>query len=59
MWDIYKAQCKETHKIVAIKVVDKNALSRKERQHLPRKVESLKKLCGHPNIVKLLDDFED
>lgn len=49
---------KKTGKEVAIKIVKKKDLNIKDQELLKREIEVLK-ICQHPNIIKLLDIFEN
>lgn len=49
---------KKTQKEVAIKVIKKKDMKTKELELQKREIEVLK-LCQHPNIIRLLDVFEN
>ena len=49
---------KKTGKFVAIKVIRKKDLKLKELELQKREIEVLK-ICQHPNIIRLLDVFEN
>ena len=50
---------KKTGKKVAIKIINKLSLIREEDKQLIKSEIDIMKLCNHPNIVKLLDYFEN
>jgi calcium-dependent protein kinase len=53
---VFEAINKETQEAVAVKIVEKEDLVNIQRVH--REVDIMKK-CDHPNIVKLIETFED
>jgi serine/threonine protein kinase len=53
---VFEAQNKETGERVAVKIIEKNELSKPERAH--REAEIMK-ICNHLHIVKLIDVFDD
>lgn len=48
----------KTKKKVAIKVIKKKNMSLKELELQKREIEVLK-ICQHPNVIRLLDVFEN
>ena len=50
---------KKTGKKVAIKIINKSSLKTEEDKELVKSEIDIMKLCHHPNIVKLLDHFEN
>ena len=49
---------KDTQKKVAVKIIKKQKMATKDIEMMHREIEILK-LCQHPNIVRLLDLFEN
>jgi len=56
--NVKKAKNKETGEFVAVKQIKKSKISEEELGMLRNEIEVLK-MCQHPNIVQLLDIFED
>jgi hypothetical protein len=50
---------KKTGNKVAIKIINKSSIKTQEDNQLVRSEIDIMKLCHHPNIVKLLDHFEN
>ena len=50
---------KKTNMKVAIKIINKSSIKTQEDNQLVRSEIDIMKLCHHPNIVKLLDHFEN
>ena len=50
---------KKTNMKVAIKIINKSSIQTQEDSQLIRSEIDIMKLCHHPNIVKLLDHFEN
>ncbi len=55
---VYLGKCKETNNLVAIKKIDKEALSERAKNHLSVEIGVLKSM-QHPNVIKLLDVIDD
>ena len=55
---IYKVVHKETGAIRAVKRLKKKAMDQENQKYILSEYEALKKL-DHPNIVKLIDRYED
>ncbi len=55
---VFLAENKETRLPAAIKEIDKRKLDSEEIEIQRREIEVLK-VCQHPNIIRLLDLFED
>lgn len=49
---------KETKELCCLKIMNKKSMSNKDLQELKTEVEIMK-ICQHPNIVRLIDIFED
>lgn len=56
--EVKKGIHKKTGEQVAIKIIKKKKVSDNEMQMLRNEIEVLK-FCRHPNIVRMLDVFED
>lgn len=54
---VKKGFCKRTNEAVAIKIVHKETMSRKEIRGIRQEIDILKSLC-HKNIVRLYDSYE-
>ena len=50
---------KKTNQKVAIKIINKSSLKSQEDKELIRSEIDIMKLCHHPNIIRLLDHFEN
>ena len=50
---------KKTNMKVAIKIINKSSIKTQEDNQLVRSEIDIMKLCHHPNIIKLLDHFEN
>ena len=50
---------KKTNMKVAIKIINKSSIKTQEDNQLVRTEIDIMKLCHHPNIIKLLDHFEN
>ena len=50
---------KKTNMKVAIKIINKSSIKTQEDNQLVRSEIDIMKLCHHPNIVRLLDHFEN
>lgn len=55
---VKKAIHKKTQKPVAIKIMKKSAITQEDMELIRREIEILK-MCQHPNIIRLLDIFEN
>jgi calcium-dependent protein kinase len=56
---VYKGVCKRTQQPVAIKIMTKRGLDDRDLEQALHEVEILKSIAGHPNVVKILDVYED
>lgn len=57
---VFLAQQKLTNRLVAIKVIEKDRAGDEEaRQKVRLEVEVLRRVCGHPHLLHLLEAFED
>lgn len=55
---VYKATHKETGRLAACKMISKLKMEETDLEVQENEIELLR-VCDHPNIVKLLDFFED
>ena len=55
---VFKGNCIENGMPVAVKVVSKQYMQENELAVQTNEIEILK-VCDHPNVVRLLDHFED
>ena len=55
---VKRARCKETGTTVAVKIIKKSKLSFEDLALAKREIEIMR-VCQHPNIVGLLDTFEN
>ncbi|KAH8345171.1 hypothetical protein KR059_007300 [Drosophila kikkawai] len=54
---VYKAQCKEDSKVVAIKVISKRGRSTRELKNLRRECDIQARL-KHPHVIEMIESFE-
>lgn len=55
---VYKGYHRETGRIVAIKIISKSKMEESELEVQNNEIELLK-VIDHPNVVQLVDYFED
>jgi serine/threonine protein kinase len=55
--EVAQATDKETGKVVALKTIDKSAISKKELGYVSREIEILQRL-DHPHVIKLYNVFQ-
>ena len=56
---VYLGQHKKTKQLVAIKILKKEKIDYLEEFEIIRTEIDILKLCHHPNILRILDNFED
>jgi serine/threonine protein kinase len=56
---VYKGRSKATNEIVAIKYIDKKAMKPHEVSLQMNEIEILKTVSNNPNVIKLIEYFED
>lgn len=55
---VKRARHRETNELVAVKIIQKKQLSKKDLSYVHQEIE-IAKMLDHPNIVKIIDAFED
>lgn len=50
---------KLTNRLCAIKTINKNKFKKEKRKRLKQEVQFLRMFLGHPNVIKILEVFEN